>query len=296
MYRAIRIIFDKTSLCKLLILLALLNVTSQSFAQSKNEVSLYLQGAFSKLDYEVFNQKSDMENGFGIGASYAYYLSPNWSIGTGVELQYMKASLYLAQIDGAYTTQDSEGEDFEFRYTLEDISENQDVYFMNIPLQVQYETPGKIRFYAASGIKVGVVLKSEYETLYTSLMTSGYYPQYNVELTDPEFAGFGEFGPGESSKTDLGLKTNFIGHFESGLKLMLANEQSIYLGLFLDYGLNDIQPEISRAKLINYNPQDPTEFTIASVLSSLPDEGLSQDMGELKTLAYGLKVRYAFQF
>ena len=33
------------------------------------------------------------------------------------------------------------------------------------------------------------------------------------------------------------------------------------MGLFLDYGLNDIKPDASRERLIDYNAQNPTDFT-----------------------------------
>ncbi|MBZ9729945.1 YesU family protein [Salegentibacter sp. JZCK2] len=154
---------------------------------------------------------------------------------------------------GAYITQDPEGEEFVFRCQADDFSENQEVYFLNIPLQIEYESPGMIRFYAAAGVKAGSVVDSKYKSRTTSLENSGYYPQYDVELTDPEFAGFGEISVVNSVKSDLNLKTNFVAHLESGAKLMLENSLSLYIGAFLDYGLNDIKSDVSQDRLIDYN-------------------------------------------
>jgi len=285
-----------SSLWRFVILLAMLSITVQSFGQSNHEFSLYLEGSFSKLDYEVLQQKSRLENGFGFGARYGYYLSENWSIATGVGLQYLEGSIYLPAVEGAYQTRDLEGDEFEFRYRAGDFSENQHAYFLNVPLQIQYETSGATRFYAAAGVKAGIIVEAEYESKLASLTTSGYYPQYDVELTDPEFAGFGEFRAKNSTRSQLDLKTSYILNLESGVKFMLENEKSLYLGAFLDYGLNDIQPDASRERLIGYNSQYPVAFPFDSLLSSQRDMNSEKYINEVRTLAFGLKLQYGFQF
>ena len=286
----------KSAISGLAIVLALISVQGQALAQSKNEVSFYLQGSFSKLKFEALGQDSEMENGFGLGAKYAYYITENWSLGTGAELQYMEGSIFLPTVQGSFMTQDAEADEFEFRYRATNFSENQEVYFLNIPLQVQYESSGTVRFYAAAGVKAGLVLTSEYQSSATSFETSGFYSQYDVELTSPEFAGFGEFGAINNAESELNLKTNFVAHLESGVKLMLENSQSLYMGLFLDYGLNDIKPDASRERLIDYNAQNPTDFVFGSLLSSRRDINALQETDEVRTLAFGLKLQYAFQF
>ena len=64
---------------------------------------------------------------------------------------------------------------------------------MNTLIKLQYKNSGTIRFYTTAGIKAGIVLSTKYQSSASSLETSGYYSQYDIELTSPEFAGFGEF-------------------------------------------------------------------------------------------------------
>jgi len=289
-------ITDRSLLWKLGLLLVLLQVSGSAFGQTKNELSLYLQGSFIKLDYEVLEQKSEMENGFGIGIRYAYYLNKNWSLATGAGLQYLRGSVSLPTIEGAYDSQDREGEAFEFRYRAAGIREEQQAYLLDIPLQVQYETGGRIRYYAAAGIKAGIILDSEYDHQVGSLETSGYYPQYDVELTGPQFAGFGQFGRIKRSGVKLDLETNFVLHLENGVKVMLENEKTFYMGLFLDCGLKNIQPEGPDALYIPYNPQDPAGFHPASVLASRAETGSNPLTEEVRTLAFGLKIGYGLGF
>ncbi|WP_037317925.1 outer membrane beta-barrel protein [Salegentibacter sp. Hel_I_6] len=280
----------------LAIVVALIIVNGNALAQSKNEVSFYLQGSFSELSYETLGQESELGNGFGIGAKYSYYFSDRWSLGTGAELQYMEGSIFLPTIQGDFMTQDSESDTFNFRYQADNFLENQEVYFLNIPLQIQYESLGNTRFFVAGGVKAGLVVDSKYRSSTTSLETSGYYPEYNVELTDPEFAGFGEFVNVSNSKSELDLKTNFVAHLESGIKLMLEDSQSLYMGFFVDYGLNDIKPDVSGERLVDYNVQNPTAFAFGSLLSSRRDINVIQGLDEVRSFAFGLKVQYAFQF
>ncbi|MDT0686964.1 hypothetical protein [Autumnicola psychrophila] len=289
-------IYPSKTKVRLLLVMLISGAIGTSHAQSKNEVSFSLEGLFSKLDYEVLGQKNDMENGLNFGVGYSYYLSDYWSIGTGAELQYTEGSAYLSSIEDAYTSLDMEGEEFEFRYRAEDFFEYQYAYFLNIPLQVQYETQGITRFYAAGGLKAGFVLQSEYEAQASSLTTSGYYKQYDAELRNPRFAGFGEFGSMDTSRSELGLRTNFILNMEAGVKFMLENDKALYMGLFIDYGLKDVKPEQNQQNLIAYNTEDPTNFMNRSLLSSANNTDSTEYVEEVKTLAFGLKIQYALQF
>lgn len=268
----------------------------RSYGQTKNEVSLYLEGAFSKLDYEILQENSKMKNGYGLGVGYAYYLSEKWSIGTGAELQYMEGSAYRTSVQDAYSTLDMEGEEFEFRYQVEDLKENQYTYFLNLPLNIQYETGDIFRFYAAAGAKIGFVLQSEYATEASSLITSGYYQQYDAVLNDPKFAGFGNFGAIKYSKSELDLQANLLLNLETGIKLMLENDQALYMGLFADFGLKDIKPKENQKNLIAYNAENPVNFRNNSILSSVNQSSSTSFVEDVKTLAFGLKITYAFQF
>ncbi|WP_189605462.1 hypothetical protein [Salinimicrobium marinum] len=281
---------------QILLLMLVCGIIGSSHGQTKNEISLYMQGSFSKLDYEVFQENSDMENGFGFGAGYSYYLSENWSIGTGAELQYFEGSAYLSSVEDVYSTLDMEGEEFEFRYQLKDFRENQYAYYLNVPLKIQYETGNITRFYAAAGAKLGFEIQSEYEASASSLTTSGYYEQYDVELSAPGFSGFGNFGPMNASRLELGLVTNLVLNMEAGVKFMLENDRAFYMGLFLDYGLKDIKPEENQGNLIAYNSEDPVDLMNGSMLSSINNKSFNHYVDEVKTLAFGLKIQYAFQF
>lgn len=287
--------YRRKSYLKLLLLMTICGTMGKAYGQTKNEVSFHIKGLFSKLDYEVLQNKSDMGDGLSFGAGYSYYLSDNWSIGTGVELQYITGTAYVSSIEDSYTTVDMEGENFEFRYQAQDFSESQYANFLNIPVTIQYETTGITRFYAAGGLSVGFVLQSEYKAEASSLNTSGYYEQYDVELQNPKFAGFGDFGAFNTPKSELGLKTNLVLNLETGVKFMLDNNQALYMGLFADYGLRNLKPEENQQNLIDYNNENPMNFINNSLLSSTNNTASTTYVERVRTLALGLKIKYAFQ-
>ncbi|GHA47681.1 hypothetical protein GCM10007103_30880 [Salinimicrobium marinum] len=293
METTINTVYKRLSIFKILIITITIISSGKIYCQSKNEFSVHFKGPFSTLYYEHNQDEQGLENGLGLGINYHYYLDKNWSLATGVEIQSLEGSVHYDSIEGAYQTVDVEGEEFEFRYKLQNFAEEQSAYYLNIPVRAQYESMGRIRFFAAGGVKVGFKVKSEYESDVSSLTTSGYYEQYDAELTGPEFMGFGQFEEIENGKKSLDLKTNYMMDLESGVKLLLDNDRFFYMGLFLDYGLSGISENNSENNLLIYNSEDPTSFSTKSILSTTGDE---KNINKVRTVAYGLKIRYAIRF
>ena len=280
---------------KYIFLVIAMGIINPSFGQSKHEVSVYLSGLFSKLDYAVGDEESDMNTGVTSGVGYLYNFKKKWGISSGVALQYLEGGLSGITLNDNYNAIDSEGEEFEFRYTITNYSEMQKLYFINVPIKLQFETEGITRFYASGGVKIGFLIDSKYELSGRNLSTSGYYSQYDVELKKPEFAGFGDFGVINKSGSDLDLKTNIVLSFESGAKFMLEYNKAFYIGAFIDYGLTNIKADKSDKNLLAYNSKNPTDFKNNSLLVSRNSQNAINYVEEIKTLAFGFKMRYAFQ-
>ena len=276
----------KFSLCLFVILLY-----QGLSAQSSSEISVHMKGQFSKLKYD-YPGDNDMDNGYAFGINYAYYLNENWSLSTGAEYQKFTSNTSLSDVDGKVRATDQEGENFEFRYSTSRYVEDQEVSFINIPLKVQYETSGPVAFYAAGGVKVGLNLHSSSEYRALNLTTSGYYKQYEAVLNDPKFIGFGDFGTYEG-ESNFEFDTNYILNLETGIKLDAGYSESLYVGLFIDYGLNDLKKDSLQSGLFEYNSENPTVFRNTGILYAINDNNPFVD--EIKTISFGLKIRYGFK-
>ena len=279
-----------SSVSKTLILVLFLGSTALQ-AQHKNEVVIHVNGPVSILEYDGIDDSAALDNGIGFGLEYGRYLSDNWSLRTGVALQRYSGNAKLNRIEGDYLTQDSEAESFEFRYEFTNFKEKQEASYVQIPLILQYEGSGTTRFFAAGGVKVGVLASSDYESEADLLTTAGYYEQYDALLEGPKFAGFGNFGKYTWSSDDLQLKTNVMLSLETGLKLPVSNASSFYVSVYLDYGLVNIFDDTSGNRLLEYNTEPQVEFTGNSMLKSTPGE-----VEDIKTISFGFKLKYGLGF
>lgn len=266
----------------------------QSFDQiqeEKSEISLHAGGVFSSLDYDLQGGNINRGSGGLLGVRYAHYFNPHWSLGLGVEYAAYKSTATLGTIRNSYNAADSEGENFEFRYRAKNYREEQSARFVQIPLTVQYETEGVIsQFYVSLGAKIALPISAEYQSFSSEISTSGYYAQYDAELFDPKFAGFANFGRIASPEQELELKPAYIATIEFGLKQKAGNKSWIYIGFFLDYGLNDIYDgETGSGQLVGYGERIPSQFSYDSLLKTGAAENL-------KVMAFGVKLRYAFGF
>ena len=264
----------------------LLLVCLNGYGQNKKqEFSVSLGGPFSFMTYSI-DQESVQGNGFNAGLRYSYYLNQGLSIGLGVEYQKYNSTAKSGFYTGQYTTMDAENESFQFRYKATNLREEQNLGYINIPIGIQFETDGTSKLYLGAGAKIGFAVNGTYETTMQNLTTSGYYPQYNVELFAPAFAGFASINDVKAGKQDLKTEVSYSITAEAGFKQVIAKRQSVYIGVYLDYGLNNIYNQEGYKNLVQYNPEIPVDFKYNSVLDS-------PAAGDVKLLSYGLKLRYA---
>ncbi len=274
-----------------LVLTIILLGSFSGIAQQRNELLLHVNGPVSILEYEGVDNTSALDNGVGFGIEYGRYLSAQWSLRTGVALQNYSGHAKLDRITGAYDTQDSENENFEFRYQFTDYRETQKASYIQIPLLLQYESSGTARFFASAGVKVGVLVSSEYEAQAAQLSTAGYYEQYDVLLEAPRFAGFGDFGSYSWSDDVLELKTNVMLSLETGLKIPVTGTSPAYISVYLDYGLTNIFDDVTTNRLVDYNAATEVNFTGNSVLTTS-----TANLTEVKNLSFGFKLKYGLWF
>ncbi len=265
---------------------ALILICLNSYGQDKKqEISIAVGGPFSYLDYNSAGGKVD-GNGFNAGIRYSYYLNEGLSIGISAEYQTYNSSGKFGYLAGQNMATDAEDENFQFRYKASNFREEQKLGYINIPVQLQFETPGTSKLYLAGGFKVGFTVSGTYETRMQNLTTSGYYPQYNVELFSPAFAGFASTDNLKTAKEDLDTDVSYSAIIETGLKQKISDRNWIYIGVYLDYGLNNIYDKDNTKNLIEYHPEQPVQLQYNSIIET-------PFANELKLISYGLKLRFA---
>jgi len=263
-------------------------VTSlEGWSQTNNsEFSINASGIFSQLDYDLPDGYLDKDRGWSVGVGYAYYLTPQWSINLEGNYQKYSSTAIINSTGGSYTTTDYENESFEFRYAANDYQEGQELDVIHIPLTLQFQTDGDTKFYVRAGAQVGIAFNSTYNSSIGILSTSGYYEQYDAELFDPLFMGLGEFSDVNQKDKELDWDMFYSAVLETGVKTEVGDARYLYIGFFVNYGLNTMNAEETGASLINYEKASPNNFSLGSIFES----GIAQDAG---LQSFGIKLRYA---
>ncbi|MCL2282766.1 MAG: OmpA family protein [Fibromonadales bacterium] len=248
------------------------------------EYSIYGGGGLHTLIYDVKNGERNNGAGGFFGFGYTHFFTPNWSLGSGVEIAFYNAQTMLKTTNLEYNAIDFENNPFIFRSRINDYKEDNSVMLLQIPIMFQYvsnETYNKA-FYYALGIKIGIPQTGKNETSYTSITNSGFYSYENYEYTDQEFMGFGTFGE-KKVKKDLTLQTVFLLSAETGVRWKLSDGLRLYTGIYFDYGQNSAVKKQGSDKLVEYAKQEDGKAF-----------ALNSPVKEAVPLALGFKLKLSF--
>lgn len=256
--------------------------------QPAGEFSAFIGGGLSHLKYSP--GASSPTAGASAGLGYRYYLSSQWSIGSGAELQLYNSRINLNQLSGSSQARDAEGSAFEFRYNAANYRESQTAFYVAVPLNVQFESAAsKTAWYINMGGKVACPVRARYQAELPELATTGYYPEWNVELAAPAFMGFGQWQNAGSGKKELKTKTALLLTAETGIKRL--GSRLAYIGVYADYGLNNILKAGERSAVIGYQTDTPAQFSYRSVTTSLNGDG-NPWAEKLNLFSLGIKLRF----
>lgn len=266
-----------------------------AMAQSPWHGSIGVQSSLTELRSDDALIENDQSASGALNLGLGYALNDSWSIHSGVGIGYLNNNASLLNYSGIQNAVDLEGEAFEFRYTLSRYSEDQRYTVVSIPLAVQYETAGATRFYARAGASYNIFVTSEAEARANSLTTTGYFEQLNAELEGPRFAGFGTFEDIAFAKQDVDIKNAVNATLELGIKQRVAAKHWLYLGFFVETGLNNLLNSNGES-LLQYNRESPTDFRVNPSLNATDQGSGNALLKDAKFRSFGLKFWYSFNF
>jgi hypothetical protein len=259
------------------------------------------------LLYKSSAAKKQISIGYAGGLSYSFF-SKNRTVAfrTGFEVANYQTALQISSLQDAYDTRDMDGEPINFRYMVNDYSENISILYLQIPLFFQFMNRGndlisKHRFYADLGFKVGIPVHTELKVSSMNMTSSAYYYNYDNEISEPAFMGYGNFNVEGMVPSKIKTNISIIASIELGMRWHLYhNKLFLYTGLYCDYGLNNIAPVLNNTDnndnhLIYYNPENPAAFTSNSLIfakETTPKGDAVQMVKRVSPLAAGLRIRF----
>jgi len=278
----------------LIAILILTNATCK--AQTDLSFSVGLQMNFAEIELETSEFESSFKDGAGIIVGISKGLNETWSLHSGVGFNYYEAGNSINTYSSAEDAIDMDREAFEFRYSASNYSETQKLTAVSIPIAIQYESFGEVRFYSKIGAEANVFINEKSDARASSLTTSGFFPRFNAVLDGPEFAGFGTYANQKFNEKDLNIKSSFNAFLELGVKQIYPSGNALYVGGFFKYGLNDISNGEESNGLISYNSENPVDFRSTSVLNALknPQDGSERISTKANFHFFGITLRYEF--
>ncbi len=277
-----------------LLLLPVINASAQEF--SRHEVVVYGGGGIANIQYQQAGATTGGSFGATAGLGYTFFFARQWGISTGAEWQSFGASVKRATITSRSQEQYSFGgatEDMYFDAVYTGYEESQRAAYVQVPLLLQFQTRSDNRFYIAAGAKAGFAVSGTYKVTATQLATSGYFPEIEQTFTDMPNHGFVTLqNPSVSGNLDFGLHIALAA--ETGMRWRLGNNMGLYTGLWLDYGLTDISPEKVAAAIVNYQSENPSEWSYNSILTATDKTNNSMFVDKISLLSAGIKVKLAF--
>lgn len=234
-----------------------------------HEFSLWGAGGISTLMYKMDDTEKPLSFGGAFGLGYTFYFHRNWGVGVGAEMALYNANITIHSLSDNYDTKDIDGRDVNYRSAIKNYKEHQNLWNLNIPVAFYFQTDAFDihKFYASVGFKLGVPVKAMHRSNDdASFVTSGYYPQWDQELTQQKDMGYGTFSIAErNKKLDLGL--SYMATAETGIKWYLSRKLWLYTGVYAEYGFNNIVKDNS-GNFISYDIYNPEGLQVNSVITS----------------------------
>ena len=245
-------------------------VMAQEF--NRSEVSINLGVGVSGFQTQPTRGNAFQSWTSTLGAGYHLFFNPKWGIGTGLNFAVYNGGITIPEYGKNQMTYNNLTSDvLDFQVYIPDFRETQQALMATIPLMLQFQSVGKTIYYGAIGGKAGIPLfaKARQKGLIT---TAGYYENLDVWYKHMPEYGFVDDQPFPKDRADFDLKVAFMASAEVGVKKILVNKMSLYLGLYFDYGLNDIlkrKPDTGDSpNLVVYQPDTPTVFAYNTAVNS----------------------------
>ena len=273
---------------KIAIIAAILMCSTVAAQDFVHEFSVNIGGGTSSFQTQPTQGKDLMKLTGTAGLGYHYFFNPQWGIGSGLNFAAYKGGITIDKYDGKQETVNTvTGHTFEFMVSSSNYNETQQTTIITIPLMAQYQTEGETAFYAALGFKAGipVLTKSQSKGAYT---TKGRYSNLGITYEDLPDYGFVTNQPFPKNKTGFGLRPAFIASTELGIKSRLDESTFLYIGIFVDYGLNNMSKKGDKANngLVVFQSDAPAQLAYNTAVGSYAKK--------IAPLAVGITIRFSY--
>ena len=224
---------------QLIIFISLVFTTLSQAQETGNYLHFNIGNGQHNLSCSLKDGTQTPQSGYTANLAFSHFFTPTIGIQTGIGLQTF-SSLSILNLTESSSAIDSDGDSYIHNSKFNNWQENQQVIFVEIPLTAQFKHKfnDKIGLLGTAGAKVSIPVNASYKTTGGEIVTSGYYPQYNIELTDLPQHGFTTITQSYTGK--YSFNPAFMAIAELGGTYKLSEKIDLYVGGYLNYGLNNM--------------------------------------------------------
>jgi hypothetical protein len=207
--------------------------------KSSNILNFSIGSGKHNLSYSLKDGVQTPETGLMANIAFTHFFTSKLGILSGVGIQ-TSSSVSTLNLTESTPAIDTDMDIYVHNAKFNNWQEKQQIMFVEIPLAGQFKQRinDKISMLLILGAKMSIPVSASYKTTGGEIVTSGYYPQYNIELTDLPNHGFSTITQSYSGKNKLNPLFSAISKL--GLSYKLSEKIDVYAGGYFNYGLNNI--------------------------------------------------------
>ena len=200
---------------------------------------------YGSLGYNLVDPYSKTHGSFSalLQLQYAYYFHPNWGIGAGL---WFTNYTTFAHWGGSYIWKDQTDTDYELHYdhtaSVKSWRERETIHNLGIPISLQFQMrkeDWKAGIFAALGVAPSFSVSKKYKVLEGVIDHSGYYPAWDLTLTDMHEFGTKDYKDAPQSKGKLSVRPQATFFADLGALIPLTKQIDLLVGVFFNISMNN---------------------------------------------------------
>ena len=218
-------------------------------ADSADRRGHYIQAhvgvGYGSLGYKLDGNDNRVAGSFSalLQLQYAYFFHPNWGVGAGLWFTNYTSN---AHIGGTYKWLGQTDTDYETNYDHSSKvikwHERETIHNLGIPISLQFQMmkeDWKVGLFAAVGIAPSFSVSKRYKVVEGEIGHSGYYPKWNLTLTDMHEFGVKDYKDAPQSKGKMSVRPQATFFADLGVLVPLTKQIDMLLGGYVNVSMND---------------------------------------------------------
>lgn len=200
---------------------------------------------YGSLGYQLDGADNRVNGSFSalLQLQYAYYFHQNWGVGVGL---WFTNYTSFAHIGGDYQWKDQTDTDYELHYdhtaSVQNWRERETIHNLGIPISLQFQMrkeDWKAGIFAALGVAPSFSVSKKYKVLEGEIDHSGYYPAWDLTLTDMHEFGKKDYKDAPQSKGKLSVRPQAIFFADLGALIPLTKQIDLLVGGYFNISMNN---------------------------------------------------------